>query len=108
MTNSTILIDAENLHRPLTTIQARFACSFCARLIKVPQSVYDLFIRIFRAGTDAYFDCPCSQDANGDWKCYIIGTCFRSAKRTTRYTEPTKAETRLPSVAVGSSLTRFR
>ena len=78
MTNATILIDAENLHRPLTTVQARFACSFSARLIKVPQSVYDLFIRIFRAGTDAYFDCPCSQDANGDWNCYVIGTCFPS------------------------------
>lgn len=76
MINATILIDIENLHRPLATVQARFACSARLRLLKTPASISDIFIRVFRAGTDAYFDCPCSQDANGDWYCYILGTSF--------------------------------
>lgn len=76
MKNATIVLDIKNLCRPLATLQARFACAFTAEILKVPQGVDDVFVRVFRAGTDAYFDCPATPDSNGDYTCYMLGTCF--------------------------------
>lgn len=76
MLNAVIQVDAKNLAKPLTTVQARFASSLRLKIVHAPQDVSDVFVRLFRAGTDAYFDCPANQDGNADWDCYAIGTCF--------------------------------
>lgn len=79
MTNAIIRLDVGNLNIPTETIKARFASSFTAKLVNAPMEVSGLFLRIFKTDKESYFDCPASQDSNGDWSCYIIGTCFPAA-----------------------------
>lgn len=76
MNNARVRVNPRELGRRLDTLQARFGSSFSLEIADVPQGVYDVFVRVFRAAADAYFDCPASQNDNGDWDCYIIGTTF--------------------------------
>ena len=76
MNNARIRVNPQELGRPLDTLQARFGSSFTLEITNVPNDVYGVFVRVFRAAADAYFDCPASRNDNGDWKCYMIGTTF--------------------------------
>lgn len=78
MNNARVRVNPRELGRPLDTLQARFGSSFSLELVDVPNGVSGVFVRVFRAAFDgeAYFDCPASQNDNGDWNCYLIGTTF--------------------------------
>lgn len=80
MRNAIISLNVRELARPLQPIQARFASSCSVKFVNTPEDAFCLYLRLFRADApDGYFDCPCNQDANGDWTCYVIGTCFTAA-----------------------------
>lgn len=76
MKNARVRVNPRELGRPLDTLQARFGSSFSLEVVDVPEDVSTVFVRVFRAAADAYFDCPATQNDNGDWNCYIIGTTF--------------------------------
>lgn len=76
MKNARVRVNPRELGRPLDTLQARFGSSFCLEVVDIPEDVSAVFVRVFRAAADAYFDCPATQNDNGDWNCYIIGTTF--------------------------------
>lgn len=76
MKNARVRVNPKELGRPLDTLQARFGSSFTLEIADVPNDLSGLFVRVFRAAADAYFDCPASQNDNGDWTCYMIGTTF--------------------------------
>ena len=81
MTNTTIRVNAEDLHVATPTLKARFAASHGVKLVNVPQEANDLYLRVFKPDGQSYFDCPASQDGNGDWQCVVLGTCFPSVGR---------------------------
>jgi len=82
MTNAIIPIDIRNLAKALPQIEARFASSSTVRLVNVPEDATGVYIRVFKADKESFFNCPANQDDNGDWECYIIGTCFPAACKT--------------------------
>lgn len=75
MTHAVIQVDVARLKFPLRTVETRFGASYSMKLVGVPADFGGVFVRVFTQG-DGYYDCPANQNDNGDWFCYIIGTCF--------------------------------
>lgn len=82
MTNKIIRLNTRDLHQALEPLTPRFASSYGVKLVNAPQDIVDVFIRVFKGDGQGYFDCPCNQDANGDWECYLVGTCFPAVCRS--------------------------
>lgn len=71
----------QSLHRETPTMQARLGSTFVLRAINVPDDVTDVTIRVSTGGGAGFFDIPCTQSPNGDWRAHIIGTAFASVGR---------------------------
>lgn len=82
MVNAIVKIDTRNLHQPLEPLTPRFASSYNVKFVNAPQDVGGVFVRVFKGDGQSYFDCPATQDGNGDWSAYLIGTCFPAVCRS--------------------------
>lgn len=69
--NAVVQVDVQNLHRPLTTFQAKQLASFVAELRGVPDDIVNVGVVVYLPDGSHFQPIQASQDANGVWTAYL-------------------------------------
>ena len=77
--NTLIQLDLQHLHAPLPTLQPMQLCAYAVKIVHVPAEARDVTLTVFQLDGTAFQPVPCTQDANGDWFCDILGALFPTA-----------------------------
>lgn len=80
--NAIIRLDITNLASPLTTIKAMQLCGVKVKVTNAPPTAYAMRIVVFKADGTHFAAMPLTQDGNGDFEGFVIGTCFPNHGRT--------------------------
>lgn len=76
LSNAIVSVSPMRLDIQLARIHARIGHSAIIRIVRVPDDIQRLFLRVFKAD-HTYFDIPANEHKTpGVWTARVIGTCF--------------------------------